>query len=69
MFCQIQRAEPVKKTQILGKVKGGEGGDRECDVWMASLTHWASLSKPRKIVKGRGAVVLQSRGRKELDTT
>ena len=35
----MQRTDSLKKTLMLGKKRaGGEGGDRGCDGWMASLT-------------------------------
>ena len=37
----IQRADSLEKTLILGNMRaGGEGNDRGCDGWMASLTQW-----------------------------
>ena len=37
----IQRANSLKKTLILGKIKGRKrGDDRGWDGWMASLTQW-----------------------------
>ena len=37
----IQRADSLEKTLILGNFRaGGEGNDRGCDGWMASLTQW-----------------------------
>ena len=38
----MQRAVSFEKTPMLGKMlrAGGEGADRGCDGWMASLTQW-----------------------------
>ena len=37
----MRRADSLEKTLMLGKLKaGGEGDDRKCDGWMASLTQW-----------------------------
>ena len=35
-----QRANSLGKTLMLGLKAGGEGGDKEWDDWMASLTAW-----------------------------
>ena len=35
------RTDSLEKTLVLGKLEGrGEGNDRGCDGWMASLTQW-----------------------------
>ena len=37
----MRRADSLEKTLMLGKLMaGGEGDDRKCDGWMASLTQW-----------------------------
>ena len=48
----MQRADSLKKTMMLGKLRArGEGGNREWDSWMASLTQWTCyLRKFREIV-------------------
>ena len=41
-FCHLmQRADSLEKTLMLERLRaGGEGDDRGCDGWMASLTQW-----------------------------
>ena len=36
----MRRADSLEKTQIWGKMAGGEGVDRRWDDWMASPTRW-----------------------------
>ena len=37
----MQRVDSLEKTVMLGGIgAGGEGDDRGCDGWMASLTRW-----------------------------
>jgi len=36
------RAQSLEKTLMLGKT-GGEGDDRGCDGWMASLILWTRV--------------------------
>ena len=36
----MQRVDSLEKTLMLGGIGGGEGDDRGCDGWMASLTRW-----------------------------
>ena len=36
----MQRNDSLEKTLMLGKIAGGDGGDRGWDGWMASLTQW-----------------------------
>ena len=37
----MRRADSLEKTLMLGKIEGrGEGDDRGCNGWMASLTQW-----------------------------
>ena len=37
----MQRADSMEKTLMLGKIRaGGQGDNRGCDGWMASLTRW-----------------------------
>ena len=48
--------DSLKKTLMLGKIKGRwKEGDREWDVWMASLTQWMSLRKLWEKAKNRKA--------------
>ena len=36
----MRRIDSLEKTQMLGKMKAGEGDDRGWDGWMASMTRW-----------------------------
>ena len=36
----IRRTDLFEKPLMLGKIERGEGDDRGCDSWMASLTQW-----------------------------
>ena len=37
----MQKADSLEKTLMLERLRaGGEGDDRGCDGWMASLTQW-----------------------------
>ena len=40
----MRSADSFEKTLMLGKIEGrGEGGDREQDGWMTSLTQWTRI--------------------------
>ena len=36
----MRRTDSLQKTLMMGKMEGGEGDNRGCDGWMASLTQW-----------------------------
>ena len=36
----LQRTDSLQKTLMMGKMEGGEGDNRGCDGWMASLSQW-----------------------------
>jgi len=38
--CLMQRTDSLEKTLMLERLKVGEGDDRGCDGWTASLTQW-----------------------------
>ena len=64
------RTDSLKRPWCWGRLKAGKGDDRGWDGWMASLTEWTW------VWVGSGSwwwtgkpVMLQSMGRKELDTT
>ena len=60
----IQRANSLKKTLILGKIKGRKrGDDRGWDGWMASLTQWTWVwTSSRRWWKTLKPGLLQSMG-------
>ena len=39
----MQRVDSLDNIQMLGKIKGGEGGNRRRDGWISSLTQWTSV--------------------------
>ena len=39
----MQRVDSLENIQMLGKIKGGEGGNRRRDGWISSLTQWTSV--------------------------
>ena len=53
----MQRANSLEKTLILGKIAGKRRRERQRMRWLDSITDLTdmNLSKPWKIVKGRGA--------------
>ena len=65
------RADSSEKTLMLGKLRtGGEGDDRGWDGWMALLTRWTWVwANPKRELRTGKPGVLQSWGRKELDST
>ena len=67
----MQRANPMKKTLMLGKSEaGGEGGGRGWDGWMASPTQWTWVWENSRDSEGQGSLVCCSPPRhKGSDTT
>ena len=51
----MQRVSSLEKTLMLGKIEGGEVGDRGGDGWMASLTQWIRICTNSRMVKDREA--------------
>ena len=66
-----QRADPLEKTLMLGKLKaGGEGDGKGWDGWMASPTQWRWVCDSLGVCDGQGGLACcYSWGRQELDTT
>ena len=57
------RANSMEKTLMLGKVRAeGEEGNREWDVWMASLTQWTCVLNKLWDSEGQGSLVCCSHG-------
>ena len=66
-----QRADPLEKTLMLGKLKaGGEGDGKGWDGWMASPTQWRWVCDSLGVGDGQGGLACCSPwGCKESDTT
>ena len=65
------RANSLEKTLILGKLMvGGEGGNREWDGWMASLTQWIwAWANSGRCWRTGSLACCSPWGHKESDTT
>ena len=50
--CMMQRADPLEKTLMMGKIEGGRRGQQRTR-WMDVITDWMdmSLSELQEIVK------------------
>ena len=67
----MQRADSLEKTLMLGKIEGRRRRGRQRTRWLDGITDSMdmSLGKLWEMVKDKKPGVLQSLGRKELDTT
>ena len=65
----IQRASSMKRSCCWKRWRtGGEGGNREWDGWMVSLTLWTWVwANVQEIVKDREACVLHSMGSQRIE--
>ena len=65
----MQRVSSLKKTLMLGKIKGRRRRVQHRMKWLVGLTHSVNLSKFQEIVKDREAWCDTVHGVAESDTT